>query len=54
MDLKDRSKNVQEASAKQKKEREALMSTKDLEEKKVEEIKPGSGDGKEPKFHKKY
>jgi hypothetical protein len=24
------------------------------EEKKAEEIKPGPGDGKEPKFHKKY
>ena len=40
MDIKDRSKNVQEASSKQKKEREALMSTKELEMKKVLALNP--------------
>ena len=53
MDLKDRSKNVQEASAKQKKEREALMSTKELEEKKVEEKKEASTQRKAPTLRRK-
>ena len=53
MDLKDRSKNVQEASAKQKKEREAMMSTKELEEKKVEEKKEASTQRKAPTLRRK-
>lgn len=52
-DIKDRTRDVELAAAKQRKDRDSLMSTKELEEKKVEEKKEAATKKKAPSLRRK-